>query len=271
MPKLKRQLRRDHAEAAVSIWKEALFGVELLLLHTAPVFYGLGVPHGDRSAVVLIPCFLGTDPHLAPLHHWLGRIGYRPYFSHIGVNAGCPNLLVRERLTPTINKALAATGRKVHLIGHSLGGVMARSIAARRPADIASVITLAAPFRGTVAHRSILCAAESVRRETLDQHGCRVLSDCYTSRCTCEFVSSLRHKLPATVAGTAIYTRADGVVDWRYCRTGDDGNDFEVPGTHVGLVYNPSVYTIIAQRLAQASASKKALSAARVRSQSRLE
>lgn len=146
MGKLRRQLREDHAEAAISIWPEALFGVELLLLHAAPVFYGFGVPHGDRSGVVLIPCFLGTDPQMTHLHLWLRRIGYRSYFSRIGVNAGCPNLLVRERLTPTIDKALAATGRKVHLIGHSLGGVIARSIAANRPADIASVITLASHF-----------------------------------------------------------------------------------------------------------------------------
>jgi len=112
MGKLRRQLREDHAEASISIWPEALFGVELLLLHAAPVFYGFGVPHGDRSAVVLIPCFLGTDPQMTHLHLWLRRIGYRSYFSRIGVNAGCPNLLVRERLTPTIDKALAATGRQ---------------------------------------------------------------------------------------------------------------------------------------------------------------
>ncbi len=265
MAKLRSQLREDHAEAAVSIWKESLFGVELLLLHSAPVFYGLGVPHGDSSGVVLIPCFLGTDPQMTYLHHWLRRIGYRPYFSRIGVNAGCPNLLVRERLTPTIDKALAATGRRVHLIGHSLGGIIARSIAANRPADIASVITLASPFRGTVAHKSILRAAESVRKETLEQHGGRVLSDCYTPRCTCEFVNSLRHKMPPSVAGTAIYTRQDGVVDWRYCRTGDGESDFEVRGTHVGLVFNSSVYTIIAHRLVQARSRKQATSAARVK------
>ena len=51
---------------------------------------------------------------------------------------------------------------------------------------------------------------------------------------------------------TAIYTRNDGVVDWRYCVTGNSDNDFEVPGTHIGLAFNSSVYTIIANRLAQA-------------------
>jgi hypothetical protein len=51
---------------------------------------------------------------------------------------------------------------------------------------------------------------------------------------------------------TAVYTRDDGVVDWRYCRTNDPEVDFEVPGTHLGLAFNPSVYSIIAERLAVA-------------------
>ena len=38
---------QDYVEANVTIWKEALFGAELLLLHTSPVYYGLGIPHGD--------------------------------------------------------------------------------------------------------------------------------------------------------------------------------------------------------------------------------
>jgi hypothetical protein len=52
------------------------------------------------------------------------------------------------------------------------------------------------------------------------------------------------------VAQTAIYTRADGIVDWRYCRTGDPKVDVEVCGTHLGLIYNPTTYVRIAERLA---------------------
>jgi hypothetical protein len=51
---------------------------------------------------------------------------------------------------------------------------------------------------------------------------------------------------------TAIYTKTDGIVDWHYCITGDPELDFEVPGTHIGLAFNPSVYDIIANRLAGA-------------------
>ncbi len=240
----------DNAVADVTIWKEALFAADLLLLHASPVYYGLGIPRGDGSAVLLVPGFLGTDAYLTQMHSWLGRIGYRPYFSGIGLNAECPNLLIQRKLNDNIEKALADTGEKIHLIGHSLGGVIARSVTSQRPDAIASVITLASPFRGTVVHPTILRVAESVRKHILEEHGANVLPSCYTGRCTCDFLTSLRRKMPNSVLETAIYTRNDGVADWRYCMTGVRENDFEVPGTHVGLAFNASVYSIIAKRLA---------------------
>ncbi len=220
-------------------------------MHASPVFYGLGVARGDGSAVVLIPGFLGTDLYLTHLAGWLGRIGYRAYVSGIGLNAECPNLLIKYRLLETIKKARRFTRRKIHLIGHSLGGVMARSVAAQFPQDIASVIMLGAPFRGTVLNHSVLGVAEAVRQNILNEHGEEVLPECYTSRCTCEFVNSLRCRTPGPALQTAVYTCDDGVVDWHYCRTGDGELDFEVSGTHMGLVFNPAVYTVIAERLAQ--------------------
>jgi pimeloyl-ACP methyl ester carboxylesterase len=214
----------------------------------------LGVPRGDGSAVVIIPGFLGTDLYLTELHAWLRRIGYRPYFSGIGLNAECPNLLIQRRLNQTIEKALAETGRKIHLIGHSLGGVIARSVAGERPKDVASVITLVAPIRGTVANRAVLRAAEAVRLRILEEHGSRVLPDCYTGRCTCNFLDSLHRKIPGAMMETAIYTRQDGIVDWRYCMTLDPEKDVEVPGTHIGMAFNPAAYTVVAERLAKAQA-----------------
>ncbi|MGB9234418.1 MAG: alpha/beta fold hydrolase [Terriglobales bacterium] len=245
----RRQLR---PEANTSLWTEALLGAEILILHAAPVFYGLGVPHGDGSAVVIIPGFLGTDLYLTELHAWLRRIGYQPYFSGIGMNAECPNLLIQRRLNQTIDRALAETGRKIHLIGHSLGGVIARSVAGERPNDVASVITLAAPIRGMVANRAVRRAAEAVRLRILEEHGRGVLPDCYTGQCTCNFLNSLRRKVPAAMGETAIFTRNDGVVDWRNCLTRDPEKDVEVPGTHIGMAFNPAVYAVVAERLARA-------------------
>ena len=243
----------EHKEANLSIWSEALFPAELLFLHASPVYYGFGVPQGDRAAVVLIPGFLAPDAYLMPLRWWLERIGYTPVCSGIGFNADCPNVLIDEKLNETIEDALEATGRKVHLIGHSLGGIIARALAAQRSKDIASVITLGAPFRGIVAHRTVLRAAERVRLRVVEDRKATVLPDCYTGRCTCDFVKSLRRCMPPCVLETAIYTEEDGLVDWQYCTTNDCNADFAVRGTHVGLPFNPAVYQIIADRLAEAT------------------
>lgn len=251
--KRRAKTHQSYPQAHVSsFWSEALFGAEILLLHAAPVYYGLGVPRGDGSAVVIIPGFLGTDLYLTELHAWLGRIGYRPYFSGIGINAECPNLLIQRRLNQTIEKALDETGRKIHLIGHSLGGVIARSVAGQRPRDVASVITLASPIRGTVANRSVLHAADAVRLQILEEHGRNVLPSCYTGRCTCNFLGSLRRQVPRSLMETAIYTRQDGIVDWHYCITMDPEKDVEVAGTHIGMAFNPTAYSVVAARLARA-------------------
>jgi triacylglycerol lipase len=239
-----------------NLWTEAIFGAEILILHATPVYYGLGVPRGDGSAVIIIPGFLGTDLYLAELHAWLKRIGYRPYFSGIGVNAECPNLLIQRRLNQTIDKAIAETKGKVHLIGHSLGGVIARSAAGQRTKDVASVITLASPIRGTVVNRAIVHAAEAVRLKILEEHGQGVLPTCYTGRCTCNFLDYLRRKVPDQMVETAIYTRQDGIVDWRYCMTMDPEKDVEIPGTHIGMAFNPAAYAVVAERLARARNSK---------------
>ena len=59
--------------------------------------------------------------------------------------------------------------------------------------------------------------------------------------------------MPASVAETPVYSEGDRVVDWRYCKTKRAESDFSVSGTHLGLVFNPSVYGIVAERLASAA------------------
>src|SRR3954465_12602021 len=162
------------------IWQELLVGVEMVYLRISPVYWGFGVPRGDGSAVVVIPGFLGTDLYLAEFRAWLGRIGYKPFISNIGLNAERPNLLIRQRLNATIEKAYKETKRRVHLVGHSLGGVLARSVASQMPDRIASVITMGSPFRGVAVHPTVLRVAELVRIQIQQRHGKGVLPDCYT-------------------------------------------------------------------------------------------
>ncbi|HJR01962.1 MAG TPA: alpha/beta fold hydrolase [Methylomirabilota bacterium] len=238
---------RDQRPAPVPIWREGLAGLDWLALRTSPVFYGCGVPRGDGAAAVLVPGFLGTDWYLLELYGWLARLGYRPYLSRIGRNAECLDLLSR-RLLETVETARAATGRPAHLIGHSLGGMLARSLAARRPELAASVVTLGSPFRGVRSHPLVLAASDRVREQVRREDR----PDCYTGFCRCEAVTGLETPIPASVPQLAVYTKTDGIVDWRVCVNDDPATDVEVTGTHVALVANPGAYRAIARHLARA-------------------
>jgi pimeloyl-ACP methyl ester carboxylesterase len=200
--------------------------------------------------VVLVPGFLSTDFYMTQFYGWLRRLGYRPYFSGISFNAECPNLLIRQYLTTAIQSAYKSTARRVHVIGHSLGGTMARAIAAQMPDRIASIITLAAPIHGVAGHAAVLRVAQMVRKKILERHGRKVLPDCYTARCTCDFLLAIRGEFPKSVRQTAIYSKCDGIVDWRVCRTGNRHIDVEVSSTHLGLVCSPLVYQVVGERLA---------------------
>lgn len=239
---------RDQRPAPVPIWREILAGLDWLALRASPVFYGCGVSRGDGSAAVLVPGFLGTDWYLLELYGWLGRIGYRPYLSRIGRNAECLELL-SERLLVTIEAARAETGRPVHLIGHSLGGMLARSMARSRTDLVASVVTLGSPFRGVRSHPLVLLASDRVRQQV--RRDDRL--DCYTGYCGCPAVASLEAAFPTSVPQLAVYTKSDGIVDWRVCVNDDPATNVEVTGTHVGLVANPGAYRAIARHLAGAT------------------
>lgn len=234
------------------IWREALVGLDWLSLRASAVYRAIGVTPGDGSAVVLVPAFLLSDRYLGDLHQWLGRIGYRPYMSGIGRNMNCPNVLT-DRLRVTLERARDETGRPVHVVGHSLGGVIARSATMRWPDLVASVITMASPFRGIHGHPLILRAQSLVRGLIIARSDDPMLyENCYTGQCGCDFVKALKRPFTEHVPQTAIYTKTDGVVDWRRCVNDDPDNDIEVTGTHVGMVFNPQVYRHIADRLALA-------------------
>ena len=242
---------RQHGEFPhpTPVLNEALLPLELLSLPLSPVFYGCGVPRGDGSAVVLIPGLAGVDHYLLPMHVWLRRIGYRPYLSQIGTMADCPRK-ISERLDETIRRAFTETGRRrVHLIGYSLGGIFARSVAVRKSKQIASVISLASPFRGLVAHEIVFTLGKLVR-VLIHVRNKGLPTGCGTSRCPCAFGQSLTGQWPASVGQTAIYSTSDGLVDWRHCCTGREGVDIEVQGTHLGMPFNLGVYEQIARRLA---------------------
>jgi pimeloyl-ACP methyl ester carboxylesterase len=234
------------------LWREALLGLDWLSLRASAVYRGIGIPHGDGSAAVVIPGFLGSDQYLGDLYNWLRRMGYQPHMSSIGRNTECPNALT-DRLRETIDNARTQSGGKVHLIGHSLGGMLARAAAVRWPHLVASVITMASPFRSVRAHPLILEAAALIRgRISAGRAHGSILQNCYTGQCSCDFANALRRPFPRRVPQAAIYTKTDGLVDWRGCINEDPDTDVEVRGAHLGLVFNPEVYHHVAVRLSLA-------------------
>jgi len=241
---------QDQKSTPLPIWRESFVGLDWLALHTAPVFYGLGIPRGDGSAVITVPGFMGTDLYLQELHCWLRRIGYRSYVSEIGRNADCLDVLV-DRLIKTIQKAYDETHGTVHLIGHSLGGVLALSAASLRPDIIASVITLGSPFRGIRSHPVVLEMSRVVRDRIRNARGDQSKPACFTGYCDCDAVAALQIPCPHEIGHTAVYTKTDGIIDWRVCVNDDPATNVEVQSTHIGLVFNPWVYELIANRLAK--------------------
>jgi triacylglycerol lipase len=248
------------------IWNELMIGVEMAYLRVSPVYWGWGIPKGNGAAVVVVPAFLGTDLYLAEFRTWLRRIGYKPYESSIGWNAECPNLLISTHLLPAIEKAHKDTGQKVHLVGHSLGGLIARAAAAQLPDRVASVISMGAPLRGIMVHPSVLRAVEIIRGRILERNGQGVRRDCYTTMCTCLFLQSCVTCIPKSIVQTAVYSKADGILDWRSSKTGDPSVDFEVSTTHIGMAFNPLVYRLVADRLALGTAVRTKVSRREARS-----
>ena len=252
MSLLPERFQKHQQSVRIPIWREVGLIQEWLKLRTAPVFHGKGIEPGDGSAVISIPGFMCSDLYTHSLRKWLTRIGYRAYPSGLERNNDCIEKSL-HRLLQMIEKAAAETRGKVHLIGHSLGGVLARIATARQPEAIASVITLGSPFRGIRAHSYVLWLSRRVRERVQSAD----VPHCFTGFCDCVSVSALQQPWPQQVPNRAIYTKADGVVDWQMCINEDATTNSEVAGTHTGLVFNPEVYQLIARQLAKAKKTQK--------------
>ncbi len=141
------------AELVGRAWQPA---AELALLLGDPVFWGWGVPRGDEHPVLVLPGLLGGDLYLAPLRGWLRRVGYSTVRSGIERNPGWSEELVDE-LGQLAERASDGGRRPLTIIGHSIGGILGRSVARRRPHTARHLITLGAP----------LALARSPKPETL--------------------------------------------------------------------------------------------------------
>jgi triacylglycerol lipase len=214
-----------------------------------PIYRGERVPRGNREPVLLIPGFLAGDWSLSVLTRWLSRLGYQVYCSGIEWNISCPQRtsdLLRWRLTRVVKE----TQQPVTIIGHSLGGVLARFLGATDPGDVRQVIAVGSPIDGSMRiHPLVPFTFKMIQRvQGLSQ---RPLPPCAKNvRCSCNFVADAFAPLPANVRYAAIYSRQDEIVDWRAC-IDEAKENYEVLGQHLGLIVNLEVYRLLGRLLAQ--------------------
>ena len=193
---------------------------------------------GDGHPVLTLPGFLASDTSTGPLRYYLQDIGYAPHRWHQGRNLG-PREGVEVKLEERIRHLYRRyDGRKVSLLGWSLGGLYARLMAHRLPDLVRCVITLGSPFGGDPRANHAWRLFEQFSGQPIDEIAQRTREHIRT---------------PPPVPSTAIYSRSDGVAHWRCCvdPAGPETESVEVRGSHLGLGFNPMVLHVIADRLGQ--------------------
>jgi hypothetical protein len=240
-------------EPDLSMWQEMVAPLELFWLYSSPVFWGCGLPRGNGEAVVVIPGFLGSDSYLATLVCWLERMGYRAYYSGIDFNVDCPDATVRELLW-TVERAVKETGGRARLVGHSLGGLLARAASYENTELIAGVVTLGSPIGEVVkVNPSMQNAIESVRMMAGSSVAPNLKPTCFSGHCTCGFTRTWMDTEGVPVPLYSIWSTWDGVVGTESCKVRSEDMNIEVSSSHTGMAWNPQAYRAIAESLAKIS------------------
>jgi len=224
---------RDRSVAITTSYLDYCYQFARLL--SDPVYRGNGAPKGRGEPVLLIPGFFAGDWTLRVMAGWLSRIGYRPYLSGIDWNVGLPNRTA-ELLGWRLAYIIKETRSPVVVVGHSLGGLLARFLGAHFPESVRHVIALGAPIH------SPLQALHPFIQLTL--HTLQILWGSVDDLAP-KFAESVSSPLPQRVGFTAIFSTEDELVDWRSCLDPQEDNR-EVSGGHLGLVVNREVYRTLA-------------------------
>ena len=178
--------------------------------------------------------------------------GFRTYRSHIHANVNC-TLAVASLVEERLEQIAERRGSRVQIVGHSLGGMIARGIAARRPDLVAGIVTMGSPMRAPAAHHRLLTGGVHLLT-ALDRLGVRgvMSADCVGGECAEASFEETQRPLSPGVAMTNIFSRRDGVVDWRAC-IDPDGQPIEVGVSHLGMAVDPRVIEIVIDALARQS------------------
>jgi len=196
----------------------------------------LRAPRGDGHPVLALPGFLAGDLSMAPMRRYLNQLGYDAHAWNLGRNLGGVSGK-RSALQDLLGGIQATTGRKVSIVGWSLGGLYARDLALQMPDKVRSVITLGTPFANDVRATNVTRLYEALSGEKVGDNP--------------ELTRALAADLPVPV--TSIYSRADGIVNWRtsLVRPSPTAENIEVHlASHTGLGVNAAALWAVADRLA---------------------
>lgn len=192
---------------------------------------------GDGHTVMFLPAFTMGDEGLRPMARAVERLGYATCGWEQGRNLGL-RVRILQHLIERLDQLHAQQGAAVSLVGWSAGGLYAREMARARPQAVRRVITLGSPIRPHGSGQPMVGLAQAAFEGVLALRG-------YTS-----FTPLLA---PPPVACSALYSKADGVVDWRAAMEIDapQTENLEVGGTHLTYGFSLEVLRIIADRLAR--------------------
>jgi triacylglycerol lipase len=231
------------------LWREARLGLEAAALLRDPVLRGDGLRDGRGRPVMLIPGFLAGDASLGPMGAWLKRAGYRPARAGMRANVGCSGAMM-ARLEERLDRVVEEQGMRAVLIGQSRGGALAKVLAVRRPDLACGLVTLGSPQVDPLAvHPLVRLQVQAVGAlGTLGAPGLFRRS-CIDGDCCAAFWEELAGPLPAGIGSVSVYSKSDGIVDWRACLDPHADEHVEIGASHVGMAVSPAAWRAVASAL----------------------
>jgi pimeloyl-ACP methyl ester carboxylesterase len=215
--------------------------------------YAARTPEVPLEPVVLVPGFMAGDGTLSLMARHLRRLGHRTYRSTMHANVGCTQQ-ASDALERRIEAIANRRERKVTIVGHSLGGLLARGVAARRPDLVAGIVTLGSPLLAPgAAHRLLLLDLALIVRLQQAGLGRMMGTDCTAGECARLSWEQASKPLPRDIGFTSVFSRRDGIIDWRACLD-PQAKTVEVRTSHLGMAFDPVVLDVVAHALAAARA-----------------
>jgi hypothetical protein len=203
-------------------------------------------PQGDGHPVLLVPGFMAGETTLIGLKWMLQNKGYDVHTWGLGRNMGFRSKHANA-LPQKIRHLHYITGKKVSLVGWSLGGVFSMYGAQNSLDCVRSIITLGSPVSVDAEGSQSPSAVKALYR--LVSHrlgaGAHVMQP---------KVKVMRERRRLAIPTSCLYSLSDGVVPPQEATIDGDPalhENIQVPGSHIGLGFNGIVLSIVADRLAQ--------------------